>query len=85
MVVRSPRQGPVLSDEELTSSWGAPVSDQTEYCSLYAQEKINYFFKDITRCLPNLRHIDLQCGYPYGTLKYGPVRFWIPSYAGKRE
>lgn len=46
---------------------------QTEYCSLYAQDKINFFFKDIERCMPNLRHLDLRCGYPYGSLKYGPV------------
>ncbi len=46
---------------------------QTEYCSLYAQDKINFFFKDIERCMPNLRHLDLRCGYPYGTRKYGPV------------
>jgi hypothetical protein len=46
---------------------------QTEYCSLYAQDKINFFFKDIARCMPNLRFLDLRCGYPYGSLKYGPV------------
>ncbi|ELR18406.1 uncharacterized protein ACA1_138180 [Acanthamoeba castellanii str. Neff] len=44
----------------------------TEYCSLYEQDKINFFFKDIVRCMPNLRFLDLRCGYPYGSLKYGP-------------
>jgi hypothetical protein len=23
--------------------------------------------------MPNLRFLDLRCGYPYGSLKYGPV------------
>lgn len=80
------RIGSLLESVKADRTYGRATSSalQAEYSSLYEMEKINFFFKDIARCAPKLRYIDLRCGYPYGTRKYGPVRV-LPPHASSRS